>query len=71
MKVEEMREKIRLVYPDSMKWRLRVAYMSDKQVIAIYYSFLKSRKFDVLKKKKGSKEPVYEQMTIFDYGVKI
>ena len=71
METVQMRRKIISVYPDSMRWSNRVMNMPDKQVLAIYYSFLKTGRFDELKKKKESGEPTYTQLTIFDYGVKV
>lgn len=45
MTVDQMRAAIASVYYGT-KWKLRVADMLDRQVIAIYYSFLEHGKFD-------------------------
>jgi hypothetical protein len=38
MKVNDMRDHIIALYPDSTSWRQRVNQMSENQVIAIYKS---------------------------------
>lgn len=51
------------VYPN---WE-SVKFMSESRVTAIYFSMLRSGKFDKHKKEKKKQEPRYEQMTIFDF----
>lgn len=45
MTVSNMRKAITNVYPGE-KWKKKVERMSDSQVMAIYYSFEKSGKFE-------------------------
>ena len=44
MSVEQMRCAISDAYKNSDNWKRKVLYMSDEQVIAIYYRFLNSGK---------------------------
>ena len=52
-------------------WREKVAQMSDGQVVAIYYRFLKENKF-VTEKPVTIKEPEVQihQMTLYECGLK-
>lgn len=54
MSAEEMRIAIAKVY-SGRRWKEKVHNMSDEQVMAIYFSFLESGKFD--KKKKPAEKP--------------
>ena len=45
MTVNQMAAKIISVYPNEA-WRRKVNLMSDNQIIAIYYKFLETGKFD-------------------------
>ena len=53
MSVQQMRAAIYEVYP-GRSWKEKVNNMSDAQVIAVYYSFLETGKFD---RKPAAKEP--------------
>ena len=55
MTVEYMRDAIAAVY-GGKKWLKKVNKMDDNQVIAVYYSFLNSGKFDEKPSKKKSRE---------------
>ena len=64
-----MRQKIAEVY-DTMNWRDKVSKMYDDQVIAIYYSLLRSGKLNTVQKIERpiiqpSKQK-YEQLNMFD-----
>ena len=61
MTVEFMRNYISQMY-NSDKWRRRVQFMHDNQVIAIYKT-MKQRNQQPPKKTKG---PIVQQLTIFD-----
>ena len=50
--VSTMRELIMEVYPGPA-WEKRVKFMSDNQVIAVYYSFLQKGKFEEKKRDKS------------------
>lgn len=66
MTVDRMRSEIAKVYPGT-KWESKVESMSDKQVIAIYHSFLNTGMF---KKNRTTREPKaaeYGQISIDDY----
>ena len=65
MSTEQMRIAITGVYPWP-KWKQKVARMHDYQVIAIYYNFLQSGKFDKPKQKRGRKKLVGVQLDMFD-----
>ena len=69
MTVNQMREYILKVYPGP-SWKRKVAAMYDDQVIAVYYKFLESGKFDEKDKNKENSKPIYkcmlEQMSLFD-----
>lgn len=52
MTVNQMAAKIISVYPNDA-WRRKVNRMSDNQIIAVYYNFLETGKFD----KKRAKAP--------------
>lgn len=43
MSVEQMRTAIAKVYPGE-KWKTKVSYMKDGQVIAVYNKFLEDKK---------------------------
>lgn len=43
MQVEQMKAAILAVYPGE-KWRIRVSFMTDEQIFAIYQSFVRSGK---------------------------
>lgn len=65
MTLEQMRSKIASVY-NSPKWIARVSTMPENQIVAIYYSFERSGKFEkkpTLRKKSNSGR----QLTIFDF----
>lgn len=63
--VDDMRNDISKVYLNT-SWKKRVAHMPDKQVMAIYYSFLEKGKFGhVPKPKPKVVEPVVEQEPYF------
>lgn len=64
MQVDDMREKIASVYPGA-GWKWKVRHMPEKQVMAVYFDFLKRGRFDKPKKAKA-KEPEYVQLTIWD-----
>lgn len=49
MSVDQMREAILEVYPNST-WRRKVDKMPDEQVIAIYMSFLNNGRFEQLER---------------------
>ena len=64
-RIDEMRHDISKVYLNS-SWKKKVANMPDKQVMAIYYSFLANGKFGHVPKpihsvKTQPIEPVVEQ----------
>lgn len=63
--VEDMRYAISKVYPGK-SWQYKVSRMPDYQVIAIYYSFLRSGKFDQPAKKKKEEEVYYPVQLTFD-----
>lgn len=54
MSVDQMREAILEVYPNST-WRRKVDKMPDEQVIAIYMSFLNNGRFEQLERMKFQK----------------
>ena len=72
--LEQMRSKITEQY-ENPKWKARVATMTDKQIIAIYYRMREAGRFvpqtvgTLRKGHKDRKKPIeqYHQMTIFDY----
>lgn len=76
MSIDQMRYEIASVYPGP-KWRERVRFMHDNQVIAIYKSFQQKGKFNGKRdpytgKIMGAEIPPpppspYHQMTIFEY----
>lgn len=72
MPVEQMRHEISLVYPYP-KWQNKVRRMAPNQVIAIYKSFQRNNKFEmVYEKPAGELIPPpppspYHQMTIFEW----
>ena len=43
MSIDQMRTAVEKVYPGE-KWKRKVVHMSDNQIIAIYYDFLKKKK---------------------------
>lgn len=55
MTVDQMRDAIAEVYGGN-KWKKKVSKMDDNQVIAVYYSFLNSGKFDEKPSKKQPKK---------------
>lgn len=71
MKVELMRSEIAKVYPGD-SWKTRVKKMSEKQVIAIYHSFLRNDIFNLLQKERTPEnimivpDQPYEQLNLFD-----
>lgn len=65
MNVEYMRSQISKVY-DGPRWKARVNLMPDNQVIAIYYSFLRTGKFDKKEVKKLMSKPEEIQISIWD-----
>ena len=65
MTIEQMREKVTKMY-DSWVWRDRVARMSDRQVVAIYFK-TKERYPEKFSRKKNKREGEYHQMTIFEF----
>lgn len=63
-----MREMIRDAYPGPA-WKDRVSRMPDDQVIAVYYNFLRSGKFNpkpYADTKTKLPKTEYRQMTLFD-----
>lgn len=63
-----MREKIREVY-DTMNWRDKVDKMYDDQVIAVYYSMLRSGKLNTVQKIERPyplESYKYKQLSLFD-----
>lgn len=63
--VDEMRNDISKVYLNT-SWKKKVARMPDKQVMAIYYSFLEKGRFGHVPKPKPKHiEPVVEQKPCF------
>ena len=61
--VSDMRVAISRIY-SSEKWKQKVKYMPDNQVIAIYYGFWERGKFD---KKPVTANPVeYKQLSFDD-----
>lgn len=67
MTVENMRSAILKVY-GGQRWKDKVAFMPDHQVIAIYYNFRDRGKFEEARKKKKKKDVGIQgtQMSIFD-----
>ena len=68
MTISQMRTQVANAY-DSFRWRDKVARMSDGQVTAIYFSFLKNGKFEKKKTTKIPGEKIH-QMTLFECGLK-
>ena len=65
MDIEKMKAAIIEVYPNNT-WKHRVLYqMSDAQIVAVYYSFQRTGRFDKSKSKK-TKGPKPVQISIFD-----
>ena len=62
--VEAMRDDISKVYKGP-GWKEKVKRMSDRQIIAIYYSFCETGKFD----KKIHNEKPRESVTVAEPGV--
>lgn len=65
MKVEQMRSEIANAYPGD-SWKTRAKKMSEKQVIAIYHSFLRNDIFNLLRNQTKKEEPTYKQLTFDD-----
>ena len=67
MKAKDMRDAISHVYAGPI-WRLKCQEMTDDQVTKTYNDFLKAGMLDEKPKTKKTKakEPLCEQLTIFD-----
>ena len=61
--IDAMRNEIEKVYPGD-RWKRKVAFMDDNQVIAVYYKFLNDGKFAA---KPVCKNPKAHQMTFDEY----
>lgn len=62
MSTQQMRKMVSDCY-DSETWKNKIKKMSDTQVVALYYSFLKRDKFAQKEKRDNS----VHQMTVEDY----
>ena len=71
MTVSQMREKITKVYPGET-WKRKVINMRDDQVVAIYFHFLETNKFNQKPKKPKNWSSNFgpisegEQLSFFD-----
>lgn len=66
LSIEQMRTRVMSAYPGD-RWKMKCHFMPDNQVVALYYKFLRTGKFDKKKKPRIPKKEVYHQMDIFDY----
>lgn len=64
MSIAQMRMKIANAY-DGIRWKNRVQFMPDNQVVAVYHSLKKSGKLEPKKKDKGPKD-IFHQITIWE-----
>lgn len=60
MTIKEMREKLVMTKYDSPGWKKTVEGMKDRQVVAVYFSFLNRGVFE-----KKPERPAYEQLRLF------
>lgn len=65
MSVSQMRARLTKCY-DNDKWAKKVARMTDRQVIAVYYSFLNRGEFT---KQESKPDYGYHQMTLSEFGL--
>ena len=69
--MSEMRQYIMAQYPDNFHWHNKVRNMRTGQVVAIFYSMKEraaKKKAKLLAEKKAKKnEPVYHQITMWEY----
>lgn len=68
MDVSNMRYAIAGAYPGN-RWKERVSYMPENQVIAIYNHFIKDGVFEKQRVGKRPSDPDNRQLTLWDFGI--
>lgn len=68
MDVSNMRYAIAGAYPGN-RWKEKVSYMPENQVIAIYNHFVRDGVFEKQRVGKRPSDPDCRQLTLWDFGI--